>query len=282
MRPAFAAQLRWELRKLWARPRTYLGFAATFAFESLLSLLWRVPAVREVMTREFWKMHVRLDQAFSGLTSAVHLAGEAMAMIGALFLGLVASDVVSKEMEDGTLRTLLCRPVGRGAVFLQKLAVCAVYTIALACFVGISSLVLGLVFEGRGPLVIVAFSESILTVLDFSRGLARYALAIPLLGGSMLTVALMGFALSCCGLRPGAVIVVGGAILTTDHLVRIQPGLSAISPYTLATRLMSWRQVFTKAIPWPRLERNYGQLFVLDVCLIAIAWWAFRRRDFTP
>jgi ABC-2 type transport system permease protein len=282
VRGSFAAQLRWEIRKLWARPRTYLGFAATFAFELLLSLLWRVPAAREVMTREFWKMHIRLDQGLSGLTSAVHLAGESMAMIGGLFLGLVASDVVSKEIEDGTLRTLLCRPVSRGSVFLQKLTVCVVYTIALALFAGVASLVLGLAFEGRGPLVIVAFSESIMTALDFRPGLARYALAITMQAGSMLTVAMMGFALSCWGLRPGAVIVVGGAILTADHLIRIQPGLAAISPYTLATRLMSWRQVFSKTIPWPRLARNYGQLLVLDVCLIAVAWWAFRRRDLTP
>ena len=277
----FFAQLRWELRKLWTRPRTYLGFAAMFAFELLMSLLWRLPAVREVMLREFWKMHLELAQAFSGLTSAVHLAGESMAMIGGLFLGFVASDVVSKEIEDGTLRTLLCRPVGRGAVFLQKLVVCLLYAIALALFAGLSALVLGLVFEGRGPLVIVAFSESILASLDFRQGLVRYLFAISMLAGSMLTVALMGFALSCCGLRPGGVIVVGGTMLMVDHLVRIQPGFAAISPYTLATRLMSWRQVFNKPIPWPRLERNYGQLLVLDLCLVAAAWWAFRRRDLT-
>jgi ABC-2 type transport system permease protein len=281
MRRLFVSQLRWEFRKLWARPRTYLGFAATFTFELLLSLLWRAPVVRDVMTREFWKMHMRLDQGFSGLTSAVHLAGETMAMIGTLFLGLVASDVVSKEIEDGTLRTLLCRPVGRGSVFVQKLAVCVVYTIVLALFVGVSSLILGLAFEGRGPLVIVAFSESIIAALDFRRGLARYAIAIVMQAGSMLTVALGGLALSCWGLGPGAVIVVGGAILTADHLIRIQPGLAAISPYTLATRLMSWRQMFNKAIPWPRLQRNYGELLVLDLCLIVAAWWAFRRRDLT-
>jgi ABC-2 type transport system permease protein len=282
MSGGFVPQLRWELRKLWTRPRTYLGFAAIFAFELVMSLLWRLPAVRDVMVREFWKMHLELAQGFSGLTSAVHLAGESMAMIGALFLALVASDVVSKEFEDGTLRTLLCRPVGRGAVFLQKLLVCLLYAIALALFAGVSALVLGLVFEGRGPLVIVAFSESILAALDFRQGLARYALAIWMQAGSMLTIALIGFALSCCGLRPGAVIVVGGAILTADHLVRVQPGFAAIGPYTLATRLMSWRQVFNQSIPWPRLERNYGQLLALDLGLVIAAWWAFRRRDLTP
>jgi ABC-2 type transport system permease protein len=281
MSRAFVAQLGWELRKLCSRPRTYLAFAATFTFELVLSLLLRAPAVREVMTRELWKTHLRVDQVFSGLTSAVHLASESMAIIGALFLGLVTSDVVSKEIEDGTLRTLLCRPVGRGAVFVQKLTVCAAYTMALALFVGASALVLGLAFEGRGPLVIVSFSESILTALDFPHGLARYAIAIPMLGGSMLTVALMGFALSCFGLPPGAVIVVGGAVLIADHLVRIQPGFAAISPYTLTTRLMSWRQMFNREIPWPRLERNYGELLALDVVLIVTAWWTFRRRDLT-
>jgi len=281
MSRAFLDQLGWELRKLWTRPRTYLGFAAAFAFELLLSLLLRVPAVREVVARELWKAHLRVDQVFSGLTSAVHLTSESMAMIGSMFIGLIASDVVAREIEDGTLRTLLCRPVGRGPVFLQKLTVCAAYTMALALFTGASALVLGLAFEGRGPLIIVSFPESILTVLGFEHALVRYAAALVMLGGSMCTVALMGVALSCLGLRPGAVIVVGGSILIADHLIRIQPGFAAISPYTLATRLMSWRQVFNRDIPWPRLERNYGELLVLDLLLVAAAWWAFRRRDLT-
>ena len=81
----FIGQLGWELRRLWARPRTYIGFAVTFGFELVLSLLWRLPSVRELMAREFWKMHLQMAEGFSGLTTAVHMTSETMAMIAMLF-----------------------------------------------------------------------------------------------------------------------------------------------------------------------------------------------------
>jgi ABC-2 type transport system permease protein len=177
----FVRQLRWEIQKLWWRPRTYLGFAVTFAFELLLCLLWSLPSVRAVLAKEIWKTHVQVEDAFSGLTIAVHLTGETMAMMGMLFLGLIASDVIAKEIEDGTLRLALCRPVGRTSVFAQKVMSCAVYTVALTLFVGINALVLGLVFAGGSPRHHVAFRESILTVLGFQTGLAQYFLAMVML-----------------------------------------------------------------------------------------------------
>lgn len=275
----FVRQLRWEIQKLWWRPRTYLGFAVTFAFELLLCLLWSLPSVRAVLAKEIWRTHLQVEDAFSGLTIAVHLTGETMAMIGMLFLGLIASDVIAKEIEDGTLRLALCRPVGRTAVFAQKVMSCAVYTFALTFFVAISALVLGLAFAGPGRLVVVAFRESLLTVLGFQTGLARYVLATVMLFGSMATVTALGVALACWGLRPAAMVVVGASILTADHLIRLQPGFEILSGYTLTTRLLSWRQVFSDPIPWLRLQRNFGQLAILDAVLLLLAWWAFRRRE---
>jgi hypothetical protein len=60
--------------------------------------------------------------------------------------------------------------------------------------------------------------------------------------------------------------------------VHTHSALASISPYTLTTRIVSWRQVFNQEIPWLRLERNYGELALLDVALVVIAWLAFRRR----
>jgi hypothetical protein len=46
--------------------------------------------------------------------------------------------------------------------------------------------------------------------------------------------------------------------------------------------MLTWRQVFSYEIPWLRIERNLGQLLVLDVALVALAWWTFRRRELAP
>ncbi len=276
----FVAQLRGELRKLWARPRTYLGFGGALACELVLTLLTEVPSVRAHVTRELWRTRIARE-GLSGPTIAVHVTGETMAVVGALFLALVAGDIVAKEAEDGTLRTIFARPVGRASVLFQKLLACAVYTIALTLFVGATSLALALLFAGRGTLVAIALPESIMGVLGFPLALRRYALAMPMLAGSSWTVAMLALTLSCFDMKPGAATVLALVVLLTDELVRLQPAFVTLAPYCLATRLLTWRQVFSHTIPWLRIQRNYTDLLRLDLVLTGIAWWAFRRRELT-
>ena len=278
---AFRRQLRWELRKLWRRPRTYAGFVATFLFELTLMLFWRLPAVREGYGRELFHLDVDVDRALTGLTTAVHVTAECMALIGALFLGLVASDMLAREVEDGTLRMALARPVGRTSLLAQKLVASAVYTVALTAFVGLSTLALGLVLEGPGKLVVFSVREGVVAVLGFGLGLERYALAVPMLAAAMFTVTLLAIAVSCFPMKSGTAIVVAGSILLADHLIRLEPALGSIAPYTLTTRLLTWRQMFGHPINWGRIERNYRDLLMLDLVLIAISWWAFTRREIT-
>ncbi len=272
----FAVQLRGELRKLWARPRTYVGFGAALVCELVLTLLLAVPSVRERIGRELWAARIARE-GLSGPTIAVHLTGETMAVVGALALTLVAGDIVAKEVEDGTLRTMLARPVTRTAVLSQKILACAVYTLLLTLFVGATSLGLGLLSAGPGTLVAIAFPESVLGALRFPLALERYALAMPMLVAAWWTVAMLALTLSCFDVKPGAATVLALAVLLMDELVRLQPAFVTIAPYCLTTRLLTWRQVFNDHIPWLRIQRNYTELLWLDVALTVVAWWAFRR-----
>ncbi len=60
------------------------------------------------------------EQYFSGLTLGLHDAVWTALLLGGLFLALVAGDVVSKEVEEGTMRMMLCRPVSRWRIGLLK------------------------------------------------------------------------------------------------------------------------------------------------------------------
>jgi ABC-2 type transport system permease protein len=281
---AFLRQLRWELRKLWRRPRTYVGFAAALLFELVVLSLLRLPAARDEFVQRVWRLHERfgIREPFSGLSNAVEVAGQTMLFIGGVSLAFVAAELVAKEAEDGTLRMVFCRPVSRTSVLLQKLITCAIYTATLTLFVGATALLLGMLLEKPGQLVVVSVRESIVGVHELAPALARYAAAIPLLATSVFTVALLAFTLSCFPLRAATAAAVAIIVLLADWIIQTHPGLVAVSPYTLMTRISSWRQVFNETVPWPRLERNYSQLAMLDGALIVIAWWAFRRRPLTP
>lgn len=279
---SFFAQLGWELRKLWKRRRSHLGFAAAFLCELVITALFSLPSVRAHMGTYVWRNTTfSVADSFSGWTSAVHVTGETVLLIGALFLAVVAGDIVAKEAEDGTLRMVLSRPVSRTRVLVQKLIACVVYTAALMIFIGLTALALGLLVHGPGTLVLAVAREGIFGVLEPTVALPRYALALVLLTASGLTVSLLAFAASCFDVKPTAATALALVLVLADDIVRLQPAFVALSPYCLTTRLMSWRQVFSDEIPWLRIQRNYGALLWIDLALIVLAWWAFRRRELT-
>lgn len=280
---AFLRQLGWEIRKLVARPRTHLGFAACLLFEIVLVVLYRTTSLDEALGTAYWRVPPAIaDTTLSGLTVATHVTAETMAVIAALFLALVAGDMIATESEERTLHMIFARPVTVEAVVLQKILACVLYTVALSVFVGMSALVLGLATHGPGTLVVVSANESLVGVHEFAEGLRRYALAITMLGLCWTTFTLLAFALSCCRVKPGVATVVALTILLTDHVLRIQPAFAPFAPYALTTRILTWRQAFGFDVAWLRIERNLSQLLLLDVVLIAFACWILRRRELAP
>ena len=71
------------------------------------------------------------DRYFSGATLGLLMLMWTTFLLGALYLALVAGDVVAKEVEDGTLRMILCRPISRLRVGFLKYSACVLYTFAL-------------------------------------------------------------------------------------------------------------------------------------------------------
>lgn len=276
---AFVRQQGWELRKLAARPRTWLGFAASLLVEIVLVALYRATSLEDVLGRHFWRIPGGFSHGFSGLTAATYVTAETMVIATPLFLALVAGDIVANELEERTLHMILARPVSRGAVLAQKLVACCLYTIALALFVGATSLGLALAVNGPGSLVMVSARESIIGVHEFSVGLRRYGFAMAMLAYCCLTFTLLAFMLSCWRMKPGAATVTAAAIVILDQTIRVMPGFVELAPYSLTTRLLTWRQAFHDVIPWLRIERNLSQLFLIDVALITAAWLVFRRRE---
>lgn len=275
----FVHQLGWELRRLVLRPRTWLAFALSLAFELGASLLLKIPSVRSDIAQHVWKMRAHWNDVFSGSTTAVHIMGEAFSIFGALGLALVAAGIVAGEKEDGTLQMIFCRPAARASLLAQKGIVCLLYAAALTGFIAVSSLAIGLIFEGRGNLVLLAPHEGVTGAFSFATGLGRIAMAIPLMWLSGVSGMLWAFLFSSTGMKPARAVVLALTLLGTDHLVRTTPETAVARPYCLTTRLLSWRQVFNDDIPWPRIQRNYTQLAGIDAALILAAWAAFRRLE---
>lgn len=278
-RNLFLRQFGSELHKLFARRRTHLGFVILLASELILLALLQVDAVRNLIRRDMLRAGASFANDFSGLTVAEYMMSNTMSGLGNLFIALVAGDIVAKELEDGTLRTIFCRPVSRGAVFIQKYLVTLIYTASVVWFLGTSGLLIGLLFEGPGNFFFWSLKEGIAAWFPFGPGLARYFLALPLLTLSVFSVATLAFTLSCCNMKPAAAAVLALTLFLTDDALRNMSEMRPLKEHFVMTRIVAWVHVYDEIIPWPFLQRNYAILLTIDAGMLAFAYTRFRRRD---
>jgi ABC-2 type transport system permease protein len=201
-------------------------------------------------------------------------------LLEALFIALVAGDVVSKEVEDGSMRMMLCRPVPRARILLLKGIVICFYTFVLTAFVLVTALLAGFVNSGPGGLFVFAPMEGVFAFHDFWPGLLRYFSALPLLTLSLCTITALAFCLSCFNMKPSAATVITLSVLFADTILKNIPYFESIKWMFVTTKMAAWVHIFDFRIPWELMVENYAWLIAINATLFLIGWQAFESRDF--
>lgn len=276
----FLLQLRHELSKLFARKRTYVGFVVFLGAEVLIFSLLHLPGVKKAMSFLMQRSGYLFADLYTGPTLAFIMLSYTAFLLGGLYLALVSGDLVAKEVEDGTLRMILCRPVSRGRILLLKYLACAVYTFTLSLFIVGSSVLMGILFQGTGELFIYSPFDGIFSVLPFGEGLLRFAAAALVLGLGMLTVSTLGFSLSCLNMKPATATIITLSILFVDSIIRNIPYFKSIEPYCLTANIGQWVHLFDSFIPWERIASALLFLGAINGTLLAAATVIFTLRDF--
>jgi ABC-2 type transport system permease protein len=276
----FILQLRGELQKLFARKRTYIGFGAFLLVEALVLTMIQLPKPKAFYRRMIEDSGFAFDQYFSGLTLGFVILTTTSFLLGSLFLALIAGDVVSKEVEEGTLRMMLCRPVSRARIIALKFVACAIYTFALVFFIGITGLLAGAAIRGLGGLFVLAQAEHIFALYEFREGLLRYLAALPLLTLSLMSITSLGFMLSCFNMKPAAASIVTLSLLFLDWIFHNMPYFESLQPWFLTTHMAAWLDVFQHFIPWPKMIEDYVCLLAIDATFVVIGLASFQQRDF--
>jgi ABC-2 type transport system permease protein len=276
----FLLQLHGELWKLFARKRTYLGFGVFMALEILILFLFQLPKVQHSWRQLIEGAGYGFEQYFSGLTLAFQIVLGTTTLLGGLYVALVAGDVVSKEVEDGTLRMTLCRPISRARLLALKYLVCLIYTFALAFFIGLSALAVGIARQGVGGFFAFQPLDNLFALYDFGPGLWRYLGSLALLAFSLLSVASLGFMLSCFDMKPAAATICTLSYFMADLIFRRFPYFASIKPWFITTHTESWCNIFRSPMPWPRMVEDYAYLFGLDATFLLIGLAVFSSRDF--
>ena len=276
----FFHQLRGELWKLFARKRTYLGFVVFIAVEVLILVLFQMPRGQRGMRKLIESNGGLFEHYFSGLTLATLMLIITVFLLGGLFLALVGGDLVAKEIEDGTMRMTLCRPISRFRVLLVKYAVCVIYTFTLIIFIGLTALAAATLVRGNGGLLAAVPEERLIALYDFGPGLQRYFLALPCFALSLLSITTFSFQLSCWKMKPVTATIAAITLFTVDWILHLLPYFESYRPWMITTHTTTWLNVFRAPVPWEQMVQDYAWLIGLDATFLIVGIVVFSSRDF--
>lgn len=269
-----------ELRKLFARRRTYIGFGAFLATEVAILGLLQLPSARRAIARTLESSGYLFGDYYTGMTLAFLMMTNTIFFLGSLYLALIAGDVVAKEVEDGTLRMILSRPVSRLRVLGVKFAACAVYTAVLMGFITASSLAVAVAYQGMGNLFVFAPLQGVFGLFPPGEALVRYALAALLLCPLTLTITTLAFFFSCFDMKPAAATIVALTLLFLDMVLQLMPYFSSIHGWLLTYHMSIWVHLFDPHIDGWKIGESLAYLGGIQASLLTVAALHFQGRDF--
>jgi ABC-2 type transport system permease protein len=267
-RPGVGTVYRWELVKLRAQKRTYIGLGSAL----LVPMIFIVALLTG-------------DGGPEGIPFAryVRESGLAIPLVSLIFgaiwffpliTALVAGDIVAAEDANGTLKTILTRSVERWQIFVGKVLAALTYALAgLVVYVGVGLFVGGL-FWGFDPLVSLSG-----TPISVSRGLT-------LIGAStiayfMPTIAIASIALLLSTVTHNSAAAVVGTLMISliMQLLGVITALDFLQPYLLSEQFNAWQGLLREPIDWAPVVRAAWVSAAYALPALAVAFTAFLRRD---
>ena len=278
----FLQQLRGELRKLFARPRTWMGYGAFIVMEAVILLVYKLPRSQRYMHGMLERNGLDFGTYYSSLTITFTIMLLSMFLLGSIYFALVAGDIVAKENEDGNLRLVFARPISRFRLLLVKYTAVSLYTVSFVFFVGVSGYAMAVAAVGwdGGLFVMEPKMKVFAAYSDWWQGAGRLALSAVGIGISMVTLSSIAFMFSCFKIKPAAATIITLTILFVDMILQGFPFFKPYESYFITWRMSAWVFFMEQNISWPKIIESYVFLFGLNITLFTLGWLSFQTRDF--
>jgi ABC-2 type transport system permease protein len=278
----FLAQLQGELRKLFSRPRTYIGYVAFLAMEILILVVYKLDRTQAYTRKQLQNNGLDFDIYYSSLSITFTIMLLSMFVLGSVFFALVAGDIVAKENEDGNLRLIFARPISRLRLLVVKYTSVCIYTVSFVFFVGISGYLMAVAAVGwEGGLFVMEPKMKVFAAYsEWSDGAGRLALGALGIGFSMITISSIAFMFSCFKMKPAAATIITLSILFVDMIVQNFPFFKPYEEWFVTWRMSAWVFLMEPHLPWAKVLESFAFLGGLNATVFVLGWLAFQSRDF--
>jgi ABC-2 type transport system permease protein len=265
---AVASVYRWEIAKLLAQKRTYLGIGTA----ALVPVIFVVVLVLQ----SGGPNDVPLGRYIRDTGLAVPFVVLFFMSIWGfpLITALVAGDIVAAESHNGTLKTILTRSRERSEVLTGKVLAAISYTLAVILAMGLVGLVAGSVAWGFHPLTSLSGTK-----ISAGHGLGLLAASLAIYAWPMAGIASFGLFLSTVT-RNSAASVVGTLMWALlMQLLGVLPGTESFRSYLLGTQFDAWHGFLRVPADWTPVIRAVWVCALYIALPLVAAYVVFLRRD---
>jgi ABC-2 type transport system permease protein len=262
------AVYKWEVLKLLAQKRTYLGLGAAMLIPLafVLVLVFKSGGPSDIPLGRYLRQ--------TGLATPFVVLFFMSIWAFPVIVALVAGDIVASESHNGTLKTILTRSRDRGEIFAGKVLATLTYTVAVL----VAMAAVGLIAASS------AWGFNDLTSLSGTTVSAWHGLVL-LLGSlgvyllPMAGIAAFGLFLSTVT-RNSAAAVVGTLMWALlMQLLGVLPGTESIRPYLLGTQFEAWHGFLRTPADWAPIERAAWVCALYVAVPLFAGYLVFLRRD---
>jgi ABC-2 type transport system permease protein len=274
----FWRHLHNELWKLFGKKRTYIGFGAFLLAQNAMLLTFHYTRWQTQM-EAMLAGNGYLAQAYvSALTVALIMLIPQIALLLPLYVTLVGGDLVAKEVEDGTLRMILSRPISRLRLLLVKWVAGGIFSTVLVLVLGGTALGFArLWFPWKGMFVFIP--GQVFNVLSPGDGLRLYAFSHLLMTLNATVVLGIAFMFSCFNMKPATATILALSVLFVNLVMEGIPFFERYHEYLLTYYFRCWYNVYVQPIPWAQIAQSLCVLIAVNLTTFLIGAAAFQARD---
>jgi ABC-2 type transport system permease protein len=265
---AVARVYRWEVAKLLAQKRTYLGLGAAMIVPVIFVVVLQIQSggPNDVPLGRY----IRDSGIVTPLVVLLFMSIWGFPLITAL----VAGDIVASETQNGTLKTILTRSRERGQVFAAKTLAAFTYTLAIVVSMGIVGVAAGSIAWGFHP-----FTSLSGTPVSAGRGLGLMFASLGVYVLPLAGIAAFGLLLSTITRNSAASVVSTLMFALFMQLIGVLPGTESIRPYLLGTQFDAWHGFLRTPADWTPIVRAFWVSAIYIFVPLFTAYLVFLRRD---
>ena len=267
--------LRREAAKLRALKRTYWGAAGLLIIPFFIALGIYLSSHSNAGDNQSGDPTFLIKTFMNGL----YVPPAALAIMSVFLFPLAAAMIggfmIAGEAEAGTLRTMLVRPVRRGAVLLSKWATAVIYLGIVMLLVALVGLLAGWAFFGIKPMLLLGGEAGVwhavlLIVLAYLFVLACMTCVI--------SIALLFSTLTDSSLVAAVVTI---SITLVVQIVLQFSYFKGLRPYWFMNHFDGWYKLFQTPVDMKPIRDGLIAFAAYSAVPTALAYLRFRRKDIT-